>query len=487
MYKLLLFAGTTEGRELAEYLAGCKVQVTACVATEYGETLISPQTNLTVHAGRMDRQQMQQLIQQEGFDLVIDATHPYAAVVTQNIAAACAQTDVPLYRCLRESEQGQDELEGYPHLLMAQDTEQAAHLLEEIEGNILLTTGSKELPAYRQVKGFAERFYPRVLPLANVVESCLALGIPAAHLVAMQGPFSQEMNLAMIRPVEHLLPCHQGIGKTGGVDQKLAAAKQAGISVLLIRRPSEQVAGWSLPGAQAGACAALWHPSGPSCTQTPAAPQALSAVRFAVRQAGAGGRRRKDCSPTRPCAGVLWLSCAGDCAQTEREDGAAAARRRAGRPAAMDLPKLGSRATAPDRVICRIWRWQQPTTLRSTPPSSRNVTGQAFRSTAATATRNVTFIFLPLSNTTGWSSGLPRTAPSTNRSSKPLQGFGSCCAAKGYTQNKRSKHKDGKKNRSGRRRESALAVAQTQLVMETIRRSNPQLELELVTMKNHRR
>ena len=64
MYKLLLFAGTTEGRELAEYLAGCKVQVTACVATEYGETLISPQTNLTVHAGRMDRQQMQQLIQQ---------------------------------------------------------------------------------------------------------------------------------------------------------------------------------------------------------------------------------------------------------------------------------------------------------------------------------------------------------------------------------------------------------------------------------------
>ena len=92
MYKLLLFAGTTEGRELAEYLAGCKVQVTACVATEYGETLISPQTNLTVHAGRMDRQQMQQLIQQEGFDLVIDATHPYAAVVTQNIAAACAQT-----------------------------------------------------------------------------------------------------------------------------------------------------------------------------------------------------------------------------------------------------------------------------------------------------------------------------------------------------------------------------------------------------------
>lgn len=246
MYKLLLFAGTTEGRELAEYLARCAVQVTVCVATEYGETLITPKKNLTVHSGRLDRQQMQQLMQQEGFDLVIDATHPYAAVVTQNIAAACQEASVPLYRCLRESEQGQDELEGYPHLLVAQDTEQATHLLEEIEGNILLTTGSKELPAYRQVKGFTERFYPRVLPLANVVESCLALGIPAAHLIAMQGPFSQEMNLAMIRQWNISCLVTKESGKAGGVDQKLAAAKQAGITVLLIRRPGEQVAGWSV-------------------------------------------------------------------------------------------------------------------------------------------------------------------------------------------------------------------------------------------------
>ena len=446
MYKLLLFAGTTEGRELAEYLAGCKVQVTACVATEYGETLISPQTNLTVHAGRMDRQQMQQLMQQEGFDLVIDATHPYAAVVTQNIAAACQEASVPLYRCLRESEQGQDELEGYPHLLVAQDTEQAAHLLEEIEGNILLTTGSKELPAYRQVKGFAERFYPRVLPLANVVESCLALGIPAAHLIAMQGPFSQEMNLAMIRQWNISCLVTKESGKTGGVDQKLAAAKQAGISVLLIRRPSEQVAGWSL--------------------------QALKqelAQRFGIRpvQAAPKPRLHRKRFP-------LFVSLYGKRVLVVGGGKIAARRARVlacfGCRVQVIAPKLSekmeqllqggeqdaqlqihcSRATAPDRVICRIWHWQQPTTLRSTPPSSRNVTGQAFRSTAATATRNVTFIFLPSSNTTGWSSGLPRTAPSTNRSSKPLQGFGSCCAAKGYTQNKRSKHKDGKKNRSGR-------------------------------------
>ena len=241
---VVVFSGTTEGRELSRQLAAMGIEVTVSVATPLGQEEQGSTPGVTVRCGRLLPDEMAALLGDAA--LCIDATHPYAAVVTQNIAAACAQTDVPLYRCLRESEQGQDELEGYPHLLMAQDTEQAAHLLEEIEGNILLTTGSKELPAYRQVKGFTERFYPRVLPLANVVESCLALGIPAAHLIAMQGPFSQEMNLAMIRQWNISCLVTKESGKTGGVDQKLAAAKQAGISVLLIRRPSEQVAGWSL-------------------------------------------------------------------------------------------------------------------------------------------------------------------------------------------------------------------------------------------------
>ena len=40
MYKLCVFAGTTEGRELIRFLAAQEVEVTACVATEYGETLL---------------------------------------------------------------------------------------------------------------------------------------------------------------------------------------------------------------------------------------------------------------------------------------------------------------------------------------------------------------------------------------------------------------------------------------------------------------
>ena len=89
MYKLCVFAGTTEGRELVEFLCGQDVSVTACVATEYGETLLTPRENLTISAQRLTGEQMEALFSRENYDMVIDATHPYASVVTENIAAAC--------------------------------------------------------------------------------------------------------------------------------------------------------------------------------------------------------------------------------------------------------------------------------------------------------------------------------------------------------------------------------------------------------------
>ena len=82
MYKLCVFAGTTEGRELVEFLSSQNLSVTACVATEYGETLLTPRENLTICAQRLTREEMQALLSRENFDIVTDATHPYASVVT---------------------------------------------------------------------------------------------------------------------------------------------------------------------------------------------------------------------------------------------------------------------------------------------------------------------------------------------------------------------------------------------------------------------
>ena len=89
MCNICVFAGTTEGRELAEFLAGQPVQATVCVATEYGETLLPEAKNVTVLAGRIPVADIIRMLQETRFDLVIDATHPYAASITESICTAC--------------------------------------------------------------------------------------------------------------------------------------------------------------------------------------------------------------------------------------------------------------------------------------------------------------------------------------------------------------------------------------------------------------
>ena len=92
MCRICVFAGTTEGRRLLERLCGRGAQLTACVATEYGEELLGGLEGAEIRAGRMDGAQMREMFARERFDLVVDATHPYAEVVTENLREACLAT-----------------------------------------------------------------------------------------------------------------------------------------------------------------------------------------------------------------------------------------------------------------------------------------------------------------------------------------------------------------------------------------------------------
>ena len=236
MYKLCVFAGTTEGRELVELLAGQPAAVTACVATEYGEALLEDREGLTVAAGRLAEAEMEALFRRERFDLVVDATHPYAAEVTENIARACEAAGTAYLRLLRD---GGDAPEG---AVRVPDAAAAVDCLTGTEGNILLATGAKELGAFAPLGG--ERLYPRVLPLVDSLSACGAAGGPASHVIAMQGPFSRELNEALIRQFRIAYLVTKDGGRAGGFEEKAAAAKAAGARLILIRRPREDGLGY---------------------------------------------------------------------------------------------------------------------------------------------------------------------------------------------------------------------------------------------------
>ena len=154
-----------------------------------------------------------------GYDVVVDATHPYAAQVSENIRAAAGAAGLPYERLLRPREEtGAD-------VLWADSPEDAARLLAELPGNVLLTTGSKDLPIFARVPDFERRIWVRVLPSMDSLRAALELGYPAAHIICMQGPFSQEMNAATLRMMDGAVLVTKDTGRAGGFGEKAEAAR----------------------------------------------------------------------------------------------------------------------------------------------------------------------------------------------------------------------------------------------------------------------
>ena len=234
MSKICIFGGTTEGRKLAEFLSGQPCDVMVCVATDYGQTLLPEAEHVSVSARRLPVGEIVSLLTEHRFDLVIDATHPYAQSITKSIARACRETETLRWRLLRGASGVS------PEHTYVETVSDAAAFLAGTEGNILLTTGSKELAGFSQLPGFSERVWARVLPLQSSLDACAQAGLPASHIFAMQGPFSEAMNTAMLRSIGAQYLVTKDGGAPGGFEEKEAAAKSAGARLVVIGRPPEE-------------------------------------------------------------------------------------------------------------------------------------------------------------------------------------------------------------------------------------------------------
>lgn len=276
---IVIFGGTTEGRQLAGYLIQLNkqqkmqnIQVHVCVASEYGAQVLPEDDALKVHVGRLEQADMQEFLQAVQADICVDATHPYAVLVTQNIYQACKVVGVPYVRVRRDMQEEpgnadpamqEEPVNADPDMQMSGthigdadgkrytdetsdsiyvgDIQAAVDYLKGVTGNILITTGSKELHLYTQIPDYGSRCTARVLPTRSVVEACTELGFTGKHLICMQGPFDLEMNLATLRYADADFMVTKASGKNGGYDEKCEAALAAGVQLVVIGRPKEQV------------------------------------------------------------------------------------------------------------------------------------------------------------------------------------------------------------------------------------------------------
>ena len=227
--KAVVFSGTTEGRRFSQKLAALGAEVTVCVATPLGAEEQGEMAGITVHAGRLQPDAMAALL--AGADLCIDATHPYAVDATKNIRAAAAQAGVEYRRLLR----AQSPLpEG---CAVFETAAQAAEYLARQSGNVLLATGAKELSAFASLD--PARLYPRVLPTPEGIATCEAAHIPHRNIIAMQGPFSLALNVALISQFHIQYLVTKDGGAAGGFAEKVQAAAKTGAQLVVLRRPPE--------------------------------------------------------------------------------------------------------------------------------------------------------------------------------------------------------------------------------------------------------
>lgn len=241
--KTLLFAGTTEGHQIALTYGRMKLPLLVCVATEYGKITLEEDQELQlypwieVRAGRLDEKKMEELVWEEKIDEIIDATHPYAEVVSKQILSVCKKYERTYIRIIREQEELEEREE---FLIRVQSFQEAEREMRKLNQPILLTTGSKDIKVILGEKSWEQPIYVRVLPSEESIRLCLEAGVKQQHIIGMQGPFSQEMNEALIQQYQIGGMVTKEAGVAGGFGEKYKACKKLRIPLIVVGRPKQE-------------------------------------------------------------------------------------------------------------------------------------------------------------------------------------------------------------------------------------------------------
>ncbi len=231
---ILVLSGTQDGREIVSALRQKGCQVMASTVTEYGKFLLQEKDDVLVIDGGLKPQDLEELIIIKGITIVVDATHPFAVQVSRMAVDICSSMKIHYVRYEREETVLTPQKEG---VVWADSFPEAAYKALEYQGNIFLTIGSNHLEEFCQVIP-VERLRTRVLPQSKVLAKCEKLGFHPSQIVALQGPFSLELNKELYLKYQAGVMVTKDSGKIGGTEAKVAAAMELGIPVIMVKRPA---------------------------------------------------------------------------------------------------------------------------------------------------------------------------------------------------------------------------------------------------------
>jgi precorrin-6x reductase len=241
---LWVFSGTSDGNALANELAQQGYPVVVSAATEYGgEVAARHCAGVSIWAGHQGVEAQKQALSRHRAKAIVDATHPYAKLISEQLMSLSKNLDIPYLRFERPGSVGYVERsEACPEPVErahhADSVEQAAEMAIKLGRRIFLSTGSKNLARFLTAPGANERdWFARMTPEPEFIQRAIDLGLPRSHICAMQGPFSEAFNIALWRDWNIDCVVTKDSGDAGGFQAKAAAAEALGIPLLVIARP----------------------------------------------------------------------------------------------------------------------------------------------------------------------------------------------------------------------------------------------------------
>ena len=229
--KIFLIAGTEDGRKLAKFLSQKNFNVTASVVSDYGRKLLETCAGIKINDKPLDRDELKKILREEHFNFLVDASHPDAKNNSANAIDAAQAAQIVYVRYERA------EIEfDYEKIFHVDSYEEAALKAAELGKNIFLTTGSRNLKIFVDLLKDCN-LTARILPTAEVLTQCEALGLTPKQIIAMQGSFSTELNVELFKHAGAEVIVTKNSGQIGGADTKLEAAKILNLPVVVINKP----------------------------------------------------------------------------------------------------------------------------------------------------------------------------------------------------------------------------------------------------------
>lgn len=234
---VFLLGGTKESVEIIKYLKkNYNSFVLTTTTTTYGAKLAKKAGSDKTTAKPLLKNEIINIIKNSNFNIIIDATHPFATHITKTVIEVSKTCKIPYIRFERPT-LNLNKINN-SNIYPVKSFEDAGKLIEKKfnQFNILHFAGANTMKHILKYVS-SEKFYPRILKIKSSLKKCEELKINKNHIIPMKGSSTVEENIKLIEKINNGLIITKESGEIGGIDAKIKAANKKNIPIIIIERP----------------------------------------------------------------------------------------------------------------------------------------------------------------------------------------------------------------------------------------------------------